>query len=378
MPKSFDVIVLGLGGMGSATAYQLAKNGLKVLGLEQFSPVHNLGSSHGESRIIRKAYFEHPNYVPLLQRSYELWAELEKEAKAQVYYQTGLVYFGEASSGLLEGVKKSASLYSLPLREYSKREAEKKFPSFKLPGSEICLEEPEAGFLKPEESVRHFIESAQKRGAQLQFSEPLRQWKSTGSKISVETEKGKYEADRLVITPGAWAQEQILNLDLKLKLKRKTIFWYEAGKDFEASSGFPCFLVDTPEGEFYGFPKFSSRGFKIAEHSGGEVFEHPKLLDREIRKNDEDPVLNFRKKYLPGIQGKSIGQAVCMYVMSPDENFIIDRHPEFSNVVFAAGFSGHGFKFCSVAGEILKDLVVDGQTRHPIDFLRLREAKTKF
>ena len=364
-----DVIVLGLGGMGSSACFHLAKRGLSVLGIEQYDLGHALGSSHGQTRIIRKAYFESPDYVPLLNRAYELWRELETTVDRTLYHETGLLYLAPEKSTLYQGILESSRLHGIPIQELSTSEAGRRYPAFNIAEGLTAVLEPEAGYLEVENCIFSHAEAAAQLGARLRFRETVQSWTSSGSSVRVVTDSGTYEAGRLVICAGAWSSLLLEEAKLPLRILRKTLFWYPGGENL---GSLPCFLFLMPYGNFYGFPWIAGQGLKIAQHSGGLEIRDPGLLDRNLSDIDYQETRRFMTDVFPGLARERPTGAVCMYTVSPDENFIIDQAPGYPNVVFGAGFSGHGFKFASVIGEILSQLAIDGKTPHPVDFLRMK------
>jgi sarcosine oxidase len=376
----FDVIVVGVGSMGSSACYFLAKRGYKVLGLEQFDISHEFGSHAGQSRIIRKAYFEHSDYVPLLNRAYENWQKLEEETGEQIYFRTGLVYFGPPEHQIIKGVKQSASLYGIEIENLNASSTEERFPQFNIPEYFECLYEPDAGFLTPERAIRLYSEQAKKHGAEIHVQEKVLDWKKDGDGIVVRTDKNNYHGSRLVITAGAWAGKMIPGFQGKLKITRQFVAWVKTKKENEFTlNNFPCWLIADKEkpGAYYGFPilpteKFGEpAGLKIAHHHpDGET--DPDYVNRKLTKDDEENLKYALNKYLPGAFESFLSSKICLYANSPDENFIIDRLPGYEDVVIACGFSGHGFKFVSVVGEILADLAMKDKTELPIEFLNAK------
>jgi len=373
----FDVIVIGVGSMGSAACYYLAKRGLRVLGLEQFSIPHERGSHTGQSRIIRKAYFEHPDYVPLLERSYENWKELENLTGTKVYYATGLIYFGQPDHWMIKGVKQSADLYKIPLEKLNQRDASKAYPQFSIPGNFEALFEPEAGFITPENAIRLYSTEASKKGATIQSNEKLIEWKLEGNGVSVKTEKGIYYADKLVISTGAWSDKIIPGYASTIVSTRQTVTWINPRHNDSFSLGkFPCWMLadDAHPGLFYGFPVLPNsfegpQGLKLAHHHPG-IPTDPDLNQDFDRSKDEKLLTDFLQQFMPGTFESVNVSKTCFYGNSPDENFIIDLlHGYEDKVAIACGFSGHGFKFASAVGEILADLAVDGKTKQAIEFL---------
>jgi sarcosine oxidase len=374
MEPSWDCIVLGTGGAGSAALYHLSKRGARALGIDRFPPGHDRGSSHGDTRIIRQAYFEHPDYVPLLLRAYQLWRELEERSGKELYGEVGLLQVGPPGGQVVPGVVESARNHGLPVEELSGREVQARFPGFRVDPEMSGVFERRAGFLRVEECVRAHAEEARRLGAELRTGESVRGWRAEGSGVAVETDCGTYRAGRLIITAGSWAGTLLEGLGLHLEVRRKPLLWYATRGDgpgdlYRAERGCPCFLYEVPEGIFYGFPRIDRFGLKAAEHTGGERVADPLQVDRSLRDLDRRPVDGFLRRHLPGVGGEILKHVVCMYTMTPDEHFIIDRHPRHSQVAIAAGLSGHGFKFTAVLGEVLAQLVLDGRAELPIGFL---------
>lgn len=378
---SYDVIVLGVGSMGSSTCYHLAKQGVQVLGIEQFDIPHELGSHAGQSRMIRKAYIEHPDYVPLLQSAYKNWKALEAETGAEVYIKTGILYSGKKGHSDIAGVRKSAQLYSLEVKELTPQQQAAQFPQFKIPDGYESVLEPDAGFVTPERAVLLYTERAIQLGAVIHTKEKTLEWKRNGDSITVTTNKQTYQCKKLIITAGPWAGKMIPGLAKNLKVTRQMLAWVKPRnwKAFELGS-FPCWAIadDAQPGSFYGFPilpvaKFGGPvGLKIAHHFHGAVSD-PDNLNRTPAKEDESILTYALNKFFPEGYESTLVMKTCMYTNTPDENFILDFLPGFDkDVCVAAGFSGHGFKFASVVGEIMSDLALKGATQHPIGFLNAK------
>ena len=368
---TFDAIVIGLGGMGAAALYHLAGRGLTVLGIEQFTTLHDRGSSHGTTRIIRKAYFEHPDYVPLVDRAYGHWARLEREVGRQLVHRVGLLLFGRGDGAVISGVKRTVVEHGLDIQSLSHDEVRRRFPGFRPFDNMEALYEVDACYLAAEDCVRAHLERAVADGATLALNEGVLQWSATPSGVTVTTARDRYAAASLVICPGAWAMHLLGSLKLPLSVRRKPVMWFDAPRDpFHKDNGCPVFGFDMGEAFFYGFPIIDDDGLKVAEHLGDEAVDDPDRIDRTLREDDVRPVAAFLKQHLPDVDRTPKRHAICMYTMTPDEHFIIDRHPAHANVLFAAGFSGHGFKFAPVVGSALADMVIDGETDEPIGFLR--------
>ena len=378
--KTFDVIVLGVGSMGSATCFQLAKRGYSVLGLEQFSISHEYGSHTGQSRLIRKAYFEHSDYVPLLERAYQNWADLEVLTGQQVYYRTGLLYFAKPDSELMLGVRESANRYNLPLETLDTEGVLAKYPQFNLPTDFEKLLEPDAGFITPERAILLYVQEALRLGATIRAHEKTLNWVEKDGFITVKTDKGTYSCKKLIITAGAWAGKWMPQLVPKLTVTRQVLAWVQPKKSKLFALGtMPSWVIadETKASIFYGMPalpkgKFGDlTGIKLGYHYHGEV-SNPDAVNRQTNDAEEQELIQFLQKYMPDGCGKMLALKTCLYTNTPDEHFILDVLPDSPNVVIAAGFSGHGFKFASVIGEIMADLAIDGRTNLPIGFLNMK------
>ena len=373
MSQQFDLIVLGCGGVGSAATYYATKRGLKVLSLEQFEPVHARGSSHGDTRVIRQAYFEHPDYVPLLQRAYTLWHELEKSVEAQLFFRTGLLEIGPESGVLIPGVRRAAALHHLPLEDIQRNEFHERFPGFHLPDGSVAVFEANAGFLLVERCIHHYIHESKRLGSDLRFNQHVISYEVNASGVRVVTAAEQFVAPKLIITAGAWASQFLSNINLKLHVLKKHLHWYPHSPSFyHLHRNAPTFFFETQDGYFYGFPSRDSRGVKVAQHSGGEAVNDPSNLDRSLDVRERAQVDRFLQAHLPQVTLPATGHAVCMYTMSPDEHFIVDQHPNHPQITFAAGLSGHGFKFASVLGELLVQLAIDNELQLPLEFLSLK------
>jgi sarcosine oxidase len=374
-----EVIVLGTGGVGSAAMSHLASRGAKVLGLDRFPPAHDRGSSHGRTRIIRQAYFEHPDYVPLLRRAYELWEQLGRRRGRELMHRIGLLQIGPSDGVVLAGVRRSATEHHLEIEELSAGELAARFPMFRAEEDWSGVYEPQAGYLEVEACVQAHVEEAVAAGATLQTGLIVTGWRSEDDRIIVETDVGEFAAASLVVAAGAWSPQLLRELSIPLVVRRKPQYWYPVADPLlRADRGCPAFLYDTPDGVFYGLPALDDPvrpwQLKVAEHTSGRVLEDPQLNSPEIDRNDLARVEDFLAARLPGVDRRLAGHAPCMYTLTPDEHFIVDHHPTDPRIVFAAGLSGHGFKFTCVLGEALADLVCDGRTNLPIGFLGLSRA----
>lgn len=369
MESIFDVAILGLGGMGSAAAFALARRGARVVGLEQFDLAHDRGSSHGETRLVRKAYFEHPDYVPLLHRSYALWDELGALAGAPLLHRTGLVLCGVPASELVAGAELAAARHALALEP---QPAGRFRPLLDDRAGERLLLEPEGGYVEVDRAVRAFQELARRAGATLLGGTPVSGWRSEGDLLRVATPRGDVVARRLVLAAGAWSGRWLAELGVSVVAHRNLLFWFPARPEWRDA---PCFAFDLPEGFFYGFPDVSGRGVKVAQHLPGEIVVAPEAVDRALRPDDLAPVARFVAERLSAVDPAPREHVVCLYEMSADGHFVITLDPRDPRVAIAAGFSGHGFKFAPVVGEALADLALDGRTDLPIGFLGLGSGR---
>lgn len=376
--QSYDCIVLGTGGVGSAALYYLAERGAKVLGIDRFPPGHDRGSSHGETRVIRLAYFEHPDYVPLLHRAYTLWEVMEQARPESLYVQSGILEMGPEDGEILPGVLDAARQHNLEVETLSGAEIEKRYAGLRVPVPLIGVYEARAGFLRVEACVKAYIDEAVKRGAQLQIDETVLGWSPDGEGITVETDRGRYRTARLVVTAGAWAPQLLESLHVEFRVLRKPLLWYRTQTPhYRLDHGFPVWFLETDLGAIYGFPEIDELGFKLAEHTKGTEVVNPLHPDRSLWTEDRRPLEALIGRHFPGVTSDCLHHAVCMYTMSPDQHFIIDRHPDDERICFVAGLSGHGFKFASVLGEIMCGLALDGETEMPIEFLGLERLQSQ-
>lgn len=368
----YDVIVVGVGGMGSATAYHLAKRGLRVLGLEQFNIPHNQGSSHGITRIIRLCYYEDPSYVPLMYRAFELWRELQTQANEQLLYVTGSIDAGRPGSTTFEGSRRSCEEHNLRHEIMSSRQITHRFPAYQLNSDIQAVYQADGGFLLPERCIVSHVQAAQSYGAEIRAREQLCEWHATGSGVRVETNLGTYEAEQLVFTAGAWSGQLVRGLSQLAKPERQVLAWFQP-KDTTifTPKNFPVFNLEVPEGRYYGLPIYGVPGFKVGRYHHLEQSLDPKDLNHECSPEDQNILRSFVEKYFPQGAGPTMALAPCMFTNTPDEHFIVDVHPEHSQVLVLSPCSGHGFKFCSVIGEIAADLVQFRKTRHDISLFRL-------
>jgi sarcosine oxidase len=354
----YDVIVAGVGGMGAATCHHLAKRGQRVLGLERFELGHGMGSSHGLTRIIRLAYFEGSQYVPMVRRAHQLWQETGKAAGAELLHVTGSVDLAPEGSGEVESSRQSCLDHGLTHDVLETKEARKRFPQFRLPDGHIGLWQPEGGFVASERAIYTHVGLAQDNGAEIRTNEPVLEWEPTaGGGVKVRTHRGIYEAGSLVLTSGAWMDTLNPVLAPHLKTVKQAIGWFTVkNRQQFMPDKFPVFILTVEEGNFYGFPLWEHPGFKIGGPHFGRTPIDPSDPDRTPTQRQLDMLTSALAKYIPDAAGEPLSVKGCIYTVTPDEHFVIDRIPGVPQVVFASCCSGHGYKFASVIGEIMADM----------------------
>ena len=377
MDRPWDVIVLGLGAMGSAALWHLAKRGARVLGIEQFSRAHALGSSHGGSRIFRTAYFEHADYVPLLRRAALGWSELERESSTRLMHKCGVLYGGLAGSAVIAGVRESARLHGIDLETISPSDLGGRFPAFagcREPLTDFVFE-PGAGFIRPEWAILAFLKCAEQAGACVRDATRVRSWEECGEGVTVLAGERIERAKKLVICGGPWAPALVPQLGVELVNTREVIGWVAPRNPAAADEqAMPAFFMERIGGDpMYGIPtardQESPQGVKIGVHGRGRVCD-PDAMDRVVTERERLALEQMIGRIAPNAAGRVTDSAVCIYTNTPDDHFVIDRLRNHERVTVAAGFCGHGFKFAPVVGEIVADLALDGITRLPADFLR--------
>ncbi len=372
MTNHYDAIVIGLGGMGSAALYHLAKRGLKVLGIEQFAIPHDMGSSHGLTRIIRLAYYEDNSYVPLLRRSYALWAELERDFGERLFTQTGSIDMGPPDSEVFYGSLQSCIENQLEHETLDSRQLRARFPAYQMPPETMALFQPQGGLLIPERCVVAHVELAKRHGAAVHTGERVLGWDILpDERVTVRSDIAEYTAEKLVICGGAWASKLVPQLAGKAVAERQALVWLETKQpELFTPERFPVWNGQVEEGRYYGFPVFNptgrTPGMKFGRyHHLAEICD-PDELDRAVHAKDEALLRAFAERYFPAGAGRVLRSVVCMFTNTADEHFLLDALPDAPQVAIAAGFSGHGFKMASVVGEIMADLAQAGETRHDI------------
>ena len=372
--REFDAIVIGVGGMGSAAVYHLARRGWRVLGLERYDIPNDMGSSHGVSRMIRLAYHEDPSYVPLLYRAYELWQQLENQAGERLLVTTGCLRGGVGANRLLAGSLATVRQHNLPYRMLSGPEVNREWPGYQLPEDAEMLYEQQGGFVLSERCIVAHVSAALELGAEVHGREAAQDWEPTaGGGVIVTTDKDTYAARRLIVTAGAWAGKVAPQIAAHAVPERQVLGWFAPHRpELFRPAAFPVFGMEVAEGRFYGFPSYGIPGFKLGMFNHFREQVDPDTMDREPNARDEAALRQFTERYFPEAAGPTLALKTCMFTNTPDEHFIIDTLPECPQVAVAAGFSGHGFKFCSVVGEIMADLAEQGRTEHNIGLFRLR------
>ncbi|HEX7122922.1 MAG TPA: N-methyl-L-tryptophan oxidase [Gemmatimonadaceae bacterium] len=374
----YDVIVIGLGGAGSACAFHLASRGLRVLGLERFAVPHEMGSSHGLTRIIRLAYYEHPAYVPLLRRAFALWRDLEHQAGESLLHITGAIDAGPPGSRVFEGSRSSCEIHGLPHEVLTSAELSKRFPAYRLPPDHLAVFQPDGGFLVPERCIDAHVRLARRLGADIRTETPVTAWEPHAAGAVVHAGGESFRAPHLVLCAGAWMPGLVAELAPHLTVERQVLAWFETRRpEWFAPDRFPVFVMNADEGHFYGLPAFGAPGFKLGKyHHRGEAVD-PDRVDRTVHEEDLEILHAFARRYFPDGAGATLRSRVCLFTNTRDEHFVIDRLPQAPQVVVVSACSGHGFKFTSVVGEIVADLVQRGESRHDIGLHRVARLEPR-
>lgn len=364
MTASYDTIVAGLGAMGASTTMHLARRGLSVLGLDAHRPPHTLGSHHGESRIIRTAYYEHPSYVPMLVRSFELWRELGRHSHRSLLRMTGGLMIGLPQSELVSGVLASARTHDLAHELLSAAALRERYPAFHPDPEMVAVREAQAGILHPEICIATMLDQARERGAALQCNEAVRAWSEAGDRVRVTSDRGTYDTGALVLCAGTGLAALHPGIGQSLRIERQVVAHFAAHEhaDWFVPERFPIFAFEQADGAFfYGFADLGN-GVKVARHHGGSIVSAD-TVDRDVRADDIETIRGFMARHLPPANGRLLADAACVYTNTADFHFVIDRVPGTERVFVASVCSGHGFKFASVIGEIMADLVQDRPAR---------------
>lgn len=374
---TYDVIVVGVGAMGSAALWRLAARGRRVLGLERWDIPHAHGSSHGVSRIIRLPYYESPDYVPLLRRAYELWRELEAATGREILVTTGSLDASAEDDPLFQGALASALAHDLAHEVLTGAAVNERFGGYRLPPAHRALFQPDGGLVASERAIVAHVEAAQALGADVRARERVLEWEARAGGVVVTTTKGRYEAERLILAAGAWMGEIAPVLRTVAVPERQVLAWLQPRTpELFGPGAFPVFNLQVDEGRYYGLPIYDVPGFKFGRYGHRGETGAPDTLSREPDGEDEAMLRAFAERYFPDGAGRTLALRACMFTNTPDEHFILDHHPRHGNVVLASPCSGHGYKFASVVGEVLADLASgSGETRHRIDFLRLNRLE---
>jgi sarcosine oxidase len=363
---AFDVAVIGLGAMGSAALYHLAKRGIRVLGIERFQLGHDRGSSHGLTRIIRLGYFEHPSYVPLVRRAYELWRDLETASGQKLLTVTGIAEIGLPDGVLVSGTLASSRQHGLPHEVLDARSLMQRYPQFRVPADFVGVVQPDGGFLEPEKAIHAHLALAKAAGAQIRTGEKVLAIEPAGDFVRVTTQSGTIEAGRTIVAAGAWASTLLPKDALPLHVTRQVLIWLEPQTPAAFTPDrFPVFMIESTDGIHYGFPMHDG-AMKIARHHHERETVDPETYDRSVSQRDEAMIRSAIGAYIPAANGRLAASKTCLYTMTPDEDFVIGPLPGTPNVIVASPCSGHGFKFAPAIGEILADLATSGETAHDI------------
>jgi len=373
-----DVLVIGLGAMGSATLYELSRRGVRALGIEQFAPPHTLGSTHGRSRIIREAYFEHQLYVPLVRRAYELWDELERASGRMLFHRTGGLMIGPAEGPLVAGALRSAVEHDVPHELLTADEVRQRWPAYDPPDDHVALFEMRAGLLLPEPCVETYLELARRNGASIRSGERVLSWRVEGDGVTVRTTDATYHARRVVLSAGPWLPALVADVALPLSVERQMFHWFEPAADHElhAAERCPLALWEFERGRFVAmFPDLGD-GVKTGVHHEGEITD-PASVRRTTTAAEDADIRALLARLMPLAAGRQREARVCLYTNTPDHDFLIDAHPAHPSVLLVSPCSGHGFKFASAIGEIVADLAIRGTSDFDLTPFRLgRFAET--
>lgn len=369
-----DVIVVGLGAMGSAALYHLARRNVRAIGLDRFEPGHERGSSHGRTRIIRHGYFEHPSYVPLVRRAATMWRELEVAAGHRLMTVTGIAEMGHPDSTLVKGTLSASREHRLPHEVLTAHELMRRYPAFRLPQDYVAVLQPDAGFVEAEAGIRAHLRLAGAAGAVVRTSERVTSIEQRGEHVRVRTERTSYDAGAVIVTAGPWTKSLLPDLALPLQVTRQVLLWVRPPQPELFRTGwFPVFMIESEHGIHYGFPLHDDGLLKIAKHHHDREVVDPEDYNRTVSQADESTVTGPLFRMLPAAAGPVVASKTCLYTMAPDEDFVIDRVPGQERIVVASPCSGHGFKFAPAIGHALADLALTGRTA--MDLRRFRLAR---
>lgn len=373
----YDVAVIGAGTMGMAAGAYLAEQKQKTLLIDSFNPPHSHGSHHGDTRIIRHAYGEGREYVALVKRAQQLWEELEERTGHKIFEETGVIGLGSKHSSFLKETIEAAKSYDLPLEVLSSTQVNERWPGFSIPDHFIGCFESTSGILYSENAIQAYKELAIENGASLKMNTRVQNIEKNGQdEIIVTTDKGNYRAKKIIVTAGAWAQELLPHLHLPIQPTRKVFGWFEATQDLYDMGNIPSFYITDDDRMCYGFPSINGAGLKVGRSDGGQPIDPDEPVQAfGYYQADEADLREFLTGYLPGADGKLRQGKTCMYTKSVDTHFIIDNHPNHEEIIFACGFSGHGFKFASSLGEALGELAITGKSSYDLSIFSLDRFK---
>ena len=375
--QHFDCIVIGFGGMGSAAMRYAAMTGRSVLGIDQHGPAHTHGSSHGQTRVIRKSYFEHPDYVPMLLESYELWDELNCRHRTnletkELLTKCGILQIGPPEGEVVQGVLTSAAAHDLKVEKFTSEQISRRLPILNVPDDHEGVFEPDGGFLRVELCVAAFLKQAMVHGAELMSNTTVTKVQQVDdARLRVHTTGGEFSADQVIVTAGAWSSQLLPGLNLPLSVLAKQQHWYQIDRvDNKLVNEFPCTFFERDDGSsFYVTPELDTLGMKVCEHSGGDQMNDLSQFSGDLSESQKSRTDEFLEQSFHFTKSRLVHHSMCKYTMTPDSHFLVDRHPEIPQLVFAAGFSGHGFKFAPVIGKRLVGML-DGETDPRFDFLK--------
>lgn len=365
------IAVIGLGATGGAVLWQLARRGINVIGIEQFDLGHDRGSSHGVTRVIRNVHFENPSYSVLMERACALWRELEDASNRKLLRLTGLVEIGAPSGALIRGTLAGAKK-DAPREQLDAKALMRRYPAFRLPKAFVGVLQPDGGFIEAADALDAMIGLAKAHGAEVRTGTKVSAVEPAATGVRIVTSHGEMTADGAIIAAGPWMRSLLPEQKLPLTVTRQVVGWFEPRQAALFAAGrFPVFLMETPHGHHYGFPAYGGMGVKIARHHHLNEAVDPNTYDRMVRARDEAAIRAPLAEYLPGADGPLLSAETCLYTMTPDDTFIIDRMPGYPHVIIASPCCGHGFKFSPVVGEIIAQLVTHGTIAHDISQFRL-------
>lgn len=372
MKKIYDLIIIGCGGIGSATLYHATHAGLSTLCIEQYEQGHQKGGTLGETRAFRKAYYDNPTYIPILEKAYLDWKNLDANTAMDLFIESGVLEIGPANGKMIVDAIQCCNKYQIPIELLSKEQITTRFPGFQVPDEMVGIFQPQAGFLQIDNCMNYFVNSATANGASVAYNEQVLSWEvDENNLVQIKTDKATYHSKYLVITTGSWAPELLHALDIPLQILQKKLVWISAQTDeYSIQNGSPCFSYHLNGEVFYGFPNINGL-VKVARHNGGALMHHPH--DSPAFNNEAEAIKQFAKQYLPQLTfNEIIKEACCLYDVTPDHQFVIDNHPDYPQVAFAAGLSGHAYKMSNILGQILVDLATKQATEFDISFLSLK------